>query len=390
MRMPNKRSDLYLRLLAREPTPLLILTNNQLRVVFGNLTVSEPIAVHLPVPHGNRILLKLEHLAETSPTGSFYDRVYPWLFLRAEAEGFIHPDRTLIIEASVGNAGAAFAYVALELGYRRPIVLLPEDIYGARKQQILELGADVRYSPPRIGPIGYIHMLERMLADDWRIHGRPRKDGKSLYAISKIRKVPNLPYALFVHEVMLQLKTLSKALDADSEWAPCVDAFVFGVGSGGTVSGVGRAVKRLNPNAKVLVCEHLERPFVDRYKKRSVPSSIPYWPEPDWPATTIHGVPLRKLSLNLNVIDDQILIDRSLRDKGWHLCNSVLGLGAGRPTGLALQAALTLGRQVDYSTILTLVFDHFWKYERRARSAPAPALADLMTAWDRCFACRNR
>lgn len=381
MHLSGDRCDLYLRLLHRERSPLVVLTNNRLRVVFGDLSISDPIPVDLPVPHGNRILLKLEHLAETSPTGSFYDRVYPWLFLRAEADGFIQPGRTPIIEASVGNAGAAFAYVARELGYRHPIVLLPEDIYGARKQQILGLGADVRYSPPRIGPIGYIHMLERMLAEDWHEHGRPRKGGRSLYAISKIRKVPNLPYALFVHEVMLQLKTLSKALDAESEWAPRVDAFVFGVGSGGTVSEVGRAVKRLNPNAKVLVCEHLERPFVDRYKRDSVPSSIPEWPEPDWPATTIHGVPLKKLNLDLNLIDAQLLIGQPERDEGWRLCNFVLGLAAGRPSGVPLQAVLKFARCNEHATILTLVFDHLGKYGRGAEAEAAPRLADLTAMW---------
>ena len=188
MALTNERRDLYSKLLEPRRTPLVILTHNRLRPVYSDLSVSDPIDVDLPIPHGNRILLKLEHLAETSPTGSFYDRVYPWLFLRAESEGFIHSERTPIIEASVGNAGAAFAYVAGELGYENPIVLLPEDIYGARKQQIIKLGADVRYSPPKIGPIGYIHKLEEVLAIDWRKHGRPRKGGRSLYAISKIRK----------------------------------------------------------------------------------------------------------------------------------------------------------------------------------------------------------
>ena len=311
--------------------------------------------------------MKLEHLAETSPTGSFYDRVFPWLFLRAEADGFIQPGRTPIIEASVGNAGAAFAYVARELGYRRPIVLLPEDIYEARKQQIVELGADIRYSPPRVGPIGYIDMLERMLADDWRKHGRPRKGGRALYAISKIRKVPNLPYALFVHEVMLQLKTLSKALDAESEWAPRVDAFVFGVGAGGTVSQVGRAVKRLNPNAQVLVCEHLERPFVARYKRASVPSSIAEWPELDWPATTIHGVPLKKLQLDLDVIDDVLLVSPHKRRLGRRVLNRKFALFAGRPSGGVFASTLQIASRVADQTILAMVFDHAAKYGYRYR-----------------------
>ncbi len=363
MPLPEDRQALYLRLLDRKPTPLAILTNDQMRVVFSDLSISDAIPVDLPVPNDNRILMKLEHLAETSPTGSFYDRVYPWLFLRAEAQGFIHPDRTPIIEASVGNAGAAFAYVARELGYRRPVVLLPEDIYGARKQQIIDLGADVRYSPPRVGPIGYIRMLEQMLADDWRRHGRPRRGGKSLYAISKIRKVPSLPYAQFVHEASLQLRALSAVTDSCE--IPRVGAFVFGVGSGGTVSEVGRAVKRRNHKVKVIVCEHTERPFIERYKKGSVPSSIPDWPEPNWPATTIHGVPLDKMRLCLDLIDDVILVPPDIRALGRSLLNGQLGLSAGRPSGGVLAAAIQIASRFENQDVLTMVFDHAAKYLQR-------------------------
>ena len=59
MHLSGDRCERYLRLLHHERSPLVVLTNNQLRVVFGDLRVSEPISVDLPVPHGNRILLKL-------------------------------------------------------------------------------------------------------------------------------------------------------------------------------------------------------------------------------------------------------------------------------------------------------------------------------------------
>lgn len=382
MGLPDDRCELYLRLLHRERSPLVVLTNNRLRVVFGDLRVSEPIPVDLPVPHGNRILLKLEHLAETAPTGSFYDRVFPWLFLRAEADGFIQPGRTPIIEASVGNAGAAFAYVARELGYRRPIVLLPKDIYGARKQQILDLGAEVRYSPPRIGPIGYIHMLERMLADDWRKHGRPSKGGRSLYAISKIRKVPSHPYRCFLHEVLLQLHYVSNALQPHIP--PRVDTYAFGVGSGNTISQVGLALKRANPSARVLVGEHEDRPFVRRYLDGKAPDDSPGWPEPDWPATTIHGVPLRKLSLDLDVIDDVIMLSLPERERAWSLANDELGLGAGRPGGGCLAAALRAAEMTENQNILTIIFDSVHKYAARFRPPLSVLALPILTQRRRC------
>ncbi len=382
MPLPDDRQALYLRLLDRKPTPLAILTNKRLRIVFGDLSVSDPISVDVPIPHGNRILLKLEHLAETSPTGSFYDRVFPWLFLRAEADGFIRPSRTPLIEASVGNAGAAFAYVARELGYKNPIVLLPEDIYGARKQQIIKLGADVRYSPPKIGPIGYIRMLESMLADDWQKHGRPRKGGRSLYAISKIRKVSHRPYRVFLHEVLLQLYTARTNHGIDI--SASVDAFAFGVGSGNTISKVGLAVKRENPEALVLVGEHEDRPFVRRLLDGEEPDRNPNWPEPDWPATTIHGVPLRKLSLNLGVIDDVILLSREERESAWSLANDELGLCAGRPGGGSLAAALRTADEVQNKNILTIIFDSVHKYAARLRQPLSVLALPKLTQRRRC------
>jgi len=371
LELSGGRRNAYAALFNRErvPSPLALLTDHCIQIIRSDGTITEPLIVALPIPNGNRILLKLEHLRETSPTGSFYDRIYPWLFLRAESEGYIHPDRTRLIECSVGNAGAAFAYVAKKLGYSTPIVILPKDIYPARIRQITDLKADIRFSPSNVGAVGYIQMLEEILAEDWGRYGRPRKgSGSTLYPISKIRKVPNEPYAELVDEVLMQLARICQV--------PRIDTFVFGVGSGNTISQVGLAIKRSNSAAKIVCCEHQEYPFVERLRYGRTPDQIDNWPEPDWPASTIHGVPLRKLSLNVKLIDDVVPVRRSERDRGWDLVNDVLGLHAGRPSGGVLAATLKIAMRVENQNILALIFDNRSKYSDQFIPT---ALSNLLT-----------
>lgn len=376
LRLPEDRRRAFSRLLNRWPTPLVVLTNDRVRLIGLDAGVNSSIPVDMPIPNGNRILLKLDHFGTFLSTGSFYDRLYPWLFLRAELAGFIHPARTRVVEGSVGNAGAAFAHVARVLGYKKRCVLLPADIYPARIRQIEKLGAEVMFSPSRVGAIGYIELLEEMLAEDWCKHGRPKKGGSALFPISKIRKIPHEPYAKFLGEVLHQL--------ARTGLAPRIDTFVFGVGSGNTLSQVGLALKRVNQAASVICCEHQEYPFVERLLKGQIPDDIDDWPEPDWPATTIHGVPLNKLNLNLGVIDDVVSLSRQTREEGWFLVNNILGLSAGRPTGLAFGAALEIANRVEHQTILTLVFDNVGKYWEERRPIVVPYLAgDDMS--DRAF-----
>lgn len=359
------RHRLYHRLLSRSAaTPLCLLQENKLIYITDRIQIVRE--VDFWVPNSNRILLKLEHLQGFSPTGSLYDRLYPWLFLQAEELGHIRPGVTPVIECSVGNAGAAFCRTARMLGYDSATVVLPLDIYASRKQQLLELGAQLEYSPPQIGPIGYVRLLEEMVRDDWRRKGKFGRDLTRLYPVSKIRKVPNTPYSLLVEEVLRQLRLAHKNIGCPKR----IHSFVFGVGSGNAVSQVGSALKNRDPSTRVVVCEHEEAPFVSDLLSGTAPEMGGSWSEPDYPATTIHGVPLNKLSLDLSVIDHVIALSRFVRDEGWCITNDVLGLCAGRPSGLALMASLELATAVENENILTLIFDHAGKYGRILQYTP--------------------
>ncbi len=90
------------------------------------------------------------------------------------------------------------------------------------------------------------------------------------------------------------------------------------------------------------------------------------WSEPDFPATTIHGVPVNKLSLNHSIVADAMVLatTRDERDEGWAIANDILQLKAGRPTGMLLWGALQIAEETENSNILMPVFDSVAKYSR--------------------------
>lgn len=337
-------------------TPTVILTDRRL-TYFSHSGVHHR-EIPLRVPHANRIVLKCEHLSAYSPTGSMYDRLYPWLFLRAEELGVISPETTDVIECSVGNAGAAFAHVAHKLGYPNPTVILPADIYDARIDQITRIpNTHIEYSPERIGPLGYVRLLENLLTGRHSLAAR-RRTGRKLHPVSKLRKIPIEPYAEVFQEVKRDLATLG--------YSSQIDKLVFGIGAGNTVSQLGACIRSQDPPGDIVICEHEENPFAALIKVGiSPPVNIP-WSEPDYPATTIHGVPVNKLSLNHSIVADAMVLatTRDERDEGWAIANEILQLKAGRPTGMLLWGALQIAEETENSNILMPVFDSVAKYSR--------------------------
>ena len=337
-------------------TPTVVLTDRKL--TYATPTGTHHREIPLRIPNANRIVLKCEHLSAFSPTGSMYDRLYPWLFLRAEELGVISPETTDVIECSVGNAGAAFAHVAQRLGYRTPTVIVPADIYDSRIDQIARfLESRVLFSPENIGPMGYIRLLEEMLAERRARTARCSGD-RRLYPISKIRRIPLEPYAVFVRETQAVLLSLG--------YPSRIDTLIFGIGAGNTVSKVGACIRSQTPPGSVVICEHAENPFAALIQGDIAPPVGTSWSEPDYPATTIHGVPLNKLSLDSRIVNESsvLLSTRDQRDEGWAIANEILGLEAGRPTGMFLWGALHVADSVENSSILVPVFDSVAKYRQ--------------------------
>lgn len=353
---PVRQRQIFGLIEAASNTPIIVLEDQLLTYCTQKHVFKRKVG--LCIPNSNRIIMKCEHLSSYSPTGSMYDRVYPWLFLRAEERGFISPQSTRLIECSIGNAGAAFAHVARELGYKERSVILPSDIYRARIDQVSNwLGTDVVFSPKYIGPLGYIRLLEEMLTEN-RENRKLNCTTLRLYPVSKIRKVPIEPYTAFIQEVKASLRNLGH----DEH----IHTFVFGIGAGNTISNIGHCIKSQNLGGQVIVAEHVEQPFAYILKSGGTPPVGTTWSEFDHPATTIHGVPLSKLNLDLSVIDDVILTTRDQRDEGLMIANDILGLKAGRPTGTFLWSAIKHSETVENSNILVPIFDSIAKYSSGA------------------------
>lgn len=251
-----------------------------------------------------RVFIKDE---SQGPTGSTFDRLYHRLMYGAERAGYIAHGVTPLIECSTGNAGAAFARAARELGYHSTVLSLTT-IPEQRKVQLRSYADDVVLLEG-IGPSTYIEELGRRLAEDRKNKGKLGEDQTRLFAITKIQI--NEPYILspIVIEAYSQLKTLYGIEQ--------IDCFCSSVGSGVTISSVGRTLKRFNPNATIYAIEHQTHQQISAFKKGDgviafqngwFCSTSRFDGSPTW------GVPTNKLSIDLDVIDNVLQVT----DDEWH------------------------------------------------------------------------
>ncbi|MEE8602717.1 PLP-dependent cysteine synthase family protein [Euzebya tangerina] len=185
--------------------------------------------VHLPnlSPPGYEIYLKLEGL---NPTGSIKDRVAAYLLAAAEKAGRLQPGAR-ILEPTSGNTGIALAALCAPRGYKLTCVL-PENT-SAERTQLLELyGVDIVYSPATEGSNGSVRVAREMAEGDPDVfmpfqYGNPAN--------------PRAHYETTGPEILADL--------------PDVAAVVAGLGTGGTVTGVGRRLWQANPDIKIFAAE---------------------------------------------------------------------------------------------------------------------------------------
>jgi len=180
---------------------------------------------------GARIWSKLEML---NPSGSIKDRVALSLIESAEAQGLLSPGQT-IIEPTSGNTGIALAMICAVKGYRFRAVM-PESATTERVEQISMYGAEIVFSPGELGSNGGVALARELAAAD-----------PSLYMPFQYANAenPNAHYRTTGPEII-------EALDGK------VDAFVAGLGTGGTLMGTGRALREANPDVQIIAAEPLQ------------------------------------------------------------------------------------------------------------------------------------
>ena len=173
------------------------------------------------------------------PLNSVKDRIGAAMIEAGERDGHVKPD-TAIIEPTSGNTGIALAFVCAAKGYRL-ILTMPESMSVERRALLRFMGAELVLTPAAEGMKGALAKADEIAASD-----------PSRYVVMRQFDNPANPA---IHE-----KTTGPEIWEDS--GQNIDAIVAGVGTGGTITGVGRYIKPRNPNFKCIAVEPADSPVI--------------------------------------------------------------------------------------------------------------------------------
>jgi len=263
---------------------------------------------------GVHILAKLEG---QNPGGSSKDRIALKMVELAERDGSLQPGDT-ILEPSSGNTGIGLALVAKLRGYRLRVVM-PDNVSPERRQLLEIFGAEIVSSPGEEGSNGAIRLAEKLAADDPALrmlfqYGNPAN--------------PLAHYEGTGPEILRD--------------CPEVDVFVAGLGTSGTLMGVGRYLKERKPSVQVVAVEPPSGELVQGLRSLE-DGFVPPIFDP--------GVLDRKLIVRPR---ESIEWVRRLLDE--------CGVFAGISSGAAVAGAVKAAAQLDTGTVVTLLPDAGWKY----------------------------
>jgi [CysO sulfur-carrier protein]-thiocarboxylate-dependent cysteine synthase len=265
-----------------------------------------------------RLWAKLE---DRNPTGSVKDRAAFFMIAQAEKDGLLHPGST-ILEPTSGNTGISLAMVAKLRGYRL-IVVMPENTSEERRQLLRMYGAEIIASPAAGGSNEAVRVAKRIAAEhpDWVM----------LYQYGNEANA-RAHYETTGPEILEDL--------------PEITHFVAGLGTTGTLMGVGRYLRERRPDIKIIAAEPRYGELV--YGLRNVDEGFVPELYDESVLTTRFSVPS----------DDALRRTRELV--------SAEGIFAGISAGAALHAGLGLAakavEQGEHAEIVVLVADGGWKY----------------------------
>jgi len=262
---------------------------------------------HLNAGLGVEILAKLEFF---NPAGSVKDRIGLAMINAAEAAGRLGPD-TIILEPTSGNTGIALAMVAAAKGYKCAFTM-PETMSTERRALLRGYGAELFLTPGPDGMSGAIAKANELAASDSR------------YFIPQQFENPANPE---VHRV-----TTAEEIWNDTDGG--VDIFIAGVGTGGTITGVGEVLKQRKPSVQVIAVEPAASPVLE---------GGPKGPHP------LQGIGAGFVPdiLNTHIYDEVIGVENQDAFDTAHRAAHEEGLLVGISSGAALFAALQVARRPE-------------------------------------------
>jgi len=263
---------------------------------------------------GVRLFAKLEG---QNPTGSVKDRIARAMIVEALASGALRPGQT-ILEPSSGNTGISLGMIGSRLGHPVRIVM-PDNTTSERAQLLRLYGAEIIGSPGAEGSNGAIRLAQELSAADPSLF-MPFQYGNEAN--------PRAHQATTGPEILAQV--------------PEVDLFVAGLGTGGTLTGVARALKPARPSVRIVAAEPL-------------------------PGEQVQG--LRSLDegfvppvLDESLLDDRFLVSNRDAVIGLRRLLREEGIFGGLSSGAAITVALRAASELERGNVVVLLADGGWKY----------------------------
>lgn len=282
-----------------------------------------------------RMLVKLEG---TNPTGSVKDRVARYLIEGLERDGRLSAD-SVILEPSSGNTGISLAMICRVRGYPLTVVM-PDNVTRERRQLLEMYGAAIVDSPGALGSNGAVALARKMAADDSR------------YVMPDQYANPYNPQAHY--------ETTGPEILAD---CPDVDVFVCGLGTGGTLMGVGRRLREARPSVRVIAAEPM-------------------------PGEAVQG--LRSLDegfvpeiLDESALDGRFLVTTEDSIAAVRQLLALEGLFCGISSGGVMAVASRVASEMKSGTVVALLADGGWKYlsEDLWRRDPSDEELEALNLW---------
>jgi cysteine synthase len=264
---------------------------------------------------GGSVWAKLENF---NPGGSVKDRICRAMVEAAERDGALRPGGT-IIEPTSGNTGIGLALVAAVKGYRL-VLTMPDTMSEERRALLVAYGATLVLTPDTKGMHGAIRRAEQLLAEnpDW-------------YMPQQFTNPANPE----VHRQTTAVEILAQM--------PQIDAFVAGVGTGGTITGVGEVLRSERPNVRVYAVEPAASPVLSGG-------------EPGYHGIQGIGAGFVPEILNQSVYDEVIAVNDDDAIRHARALARFEGLLVGISSGAACAAAIAVARRLGRGSVVLTVF----------------------------------